>query len=355
MQKMKVDDIDCWKAGRLPVVVQRGEGDGDSPGALAGATKRWQVVGSSGGIPAVVQWGEGDGDIPKASIAVTKRWRVVGSNGGRCVPKEPHSFSEASKYSAWRDAMATEFHALLQNHTWDLVSYTSAPNVLGSKWVLCTKYHVDGYLERRKLVTIQILISIVVTSVLHQLDNQNVFLYGDLEEAIYMWQPPGFENLDFPNHVCKLRKSLYGLKQAPCACFSKLTYKYFSDFLKCTNMHNSKPVSTPMASFARLAALDGPSFEDPHLYRSVVLKVSFVSSKDHLADIFTKPLSTAHFHLLKSNLALSPVPLGSQGDIKATVIVDEDSTKTSSKAPLIYENMSSKSKMSGRIPYNKKW
>jgi len=32
-----------------------------------------------------------------------------------------------------------------------------------------------------------------------------------------MWnnQPPGFESVDFPQHVCKLNKALYGLKQTP--------------------------------------------------------------------------------------------------------------------------------------------
>ena len=38
-----------------------------------------------------------------------------------------------------------------------------------------------------------------------------------------MQQPPGFVNLDLPQHVCKLKKSIYGLKQAPRAWFSKLT------------------------------------------------------------------------------------------------------------------------------------
>lgn len=47
-----------------------------------------------------------------------------------------------------------------------------------------------------------------------QMDVKTAFLHGDLTEQIYMGQPTGFENMEFPDRVYRLQKSLYGLKQA---------------------------------------------------------------------------------------------------------------------------------------------
>ncbi|GFV77405.1 copia protein [Trichonephila clavipes] len=60
---------------------------------------------------------------------------------------------------------------------------------------------------------------------LTQFDVSTAFLYGDLEETIFMKQPEGFK--DGSGRVCKLKRSLYGLKQSPC-CWNKC----FGQFLK---------------------------------------------------------------------------------------------------------------------------
>ena len=58
---------------------------------------------------------------------------------------------------------------------------------------------------------------------LYQLDIKNEFLHRELEEDIYMEQPPGFVAQGESSLVCKFWRSLYGLKQSPRAWFGKFS------------------------------------------------------------------------------------------------------------------------------------
>ena len=76
-----------------------------------------------------------------------------------------------------------------------------------------------------KMTSVQLFISLTATHNwdFHQLDIKNVFLHGNLQEEVYMEQPPGFVAQGEIRKVCHLRKSLYGLKQSLRAWFGKFS------------------------------------------------------------------------------------------------------------------------------------
>ncbi|GKB82676.1 retrovirus-related pol polyprotein from transposon TNT 1-94 [Tanacetum coccineum] len=57
----------------------------------------------------------------------------------------------------------------------------------------------------------------------YEMDVKSAFLYGKIEEEVYVCQPLGFEDPDFPDRVYKVEKALYGLHQAPRAWYETLS------------------------------------------------------------------------------------------------------------------------------------
>nr|GEZ33887.1 putative ribonuclease H-like domain-containing protein [Tanacetum cinerariifolium] len=54
--------------------------------------------------------------------------------------------------------------------------------------------------------------------IVYQMDVKSTFLYGTIKEEVYICQPLGFEDPDYPDKVYKVVKELYGLHQVPRAC-----------------------------------------------------------------------------------------------------------------------------------------
>ena len=137
--------------------------------------------------------------------------------------------------------MEQEYQALKKNHTWDLVPLPSNRKAVDCKWVFRVKENADGSINKYKArlvskgfqqvhgfdfhetfslvvksVTVRLILTLALTNGwdLFQLDVNNAFLNGILDETVYMVQPPSFD--DSNKHlVCKLNKALYGLKQVP--------------------------------------------------------------------------------------------------------------------------------------------
>lgn len=85
----------------------------------------------------------------------------------------------------------------------------------------------DTFSPVLKPTTIILVLSLVVSRGWHhrQIGISNVFLYGLLNEEVYMQQQLNFENPQYPTFVCKMNKEPYGLKQSPRAWFSRLSAK----------------------------------------------------------------------------------------------------------------------------------
>ncbi|KAK1613214.1 hypothetical protein QYE76_036887 [Lolium multiflorum] len=188
---------------------------------------------------------------PKQRTDGTVAWTcVLAAHAALKHTHEPRDYKEALRTPHWRDAMETEFSALQANGTWRLVPPISGVNLIDSRWVFKVKLHADGSIERYKArlvakgykqrygldydetfspvvkpATIRLLLSMALSHRWHlrQLDIQNAFLNGFLDEEVYMRQPPGFVDSAKPGHYCKLVRSLYGLKQAPRAWHARLS------------------------------------------------------------------------------------------------------------------------------------
>ncbi|XP_076891316.1 uncharacterized protein LOC143542661 [Bidens hawaiensis] len=154
---------------------------------------------------------------------------------------EPQSFNEAMFDVNWVNAMNEEMEVLNRSNTWNLVELPSNRKPIWCRWIYKIKYKSTGEIDRYKarlvakgynqregidfdetfspvvkMVTVRTVIAIVVQNnwPLYQLDVNNAFLHGNLNEDVYMALPEGFFSKN-ETKVCKLNKSLYGLKQAP--------------------------------------------------------------------------------------------------------------------------------------------
>jgi hypothetical protein len=81
----------------------------------------------------------------------------------------------------------------------------------------------ETYSPVAKMTTVKAIIVMATTKgwSLHQMDVNNTFFHGNLQEEVYMEQPPCYVDQTHPNLVYKLKKFLYGLKQAPKAWSDK--------------------------------------------------------------------------------------------------------------------------------------
>ncbi|EOY05030.1 Cysteine-rich RLK (RECEPTOR-like protein kinase) 8 [Theobroma cacao] len=265
---------------------------------------------------------------------------------------EPTNFHQAIKHTHWRDAMAKEISTLEENKTWVLSKLPLGKPAINSKWVYKIKYNPDGSVERykarlvakgytqiegvdfhetfapvAKLVTVRCLLAVasVQNWELHQLDVNNAFLHGDLNEEVYMKIPQGFTRkreqrvyhslflfhrgpafiavliyvddviitgndldriiklkryLDKKFRIKDLGKLKYflGIEVARSPSGIVLSqHKYVLDILSKCGLMGSKPSSFPIDQQHKLASDTGPLCSNPELYRRLVGRLLYLT------------------------------------------------------------------------------
>ncbi|GAA0186984.1 transmembrane signal receptor [Lithospermum erythrorhizon] len=138
----------------------------------------------------------------------------------------------------WITAMQEELIQFDKNDVWELVPRPPGCNVIGTKWIFKNKMDESGNVTRNKarlvaqgythiegIEAIRLLLSIacLLKFKLFQMDVKSAFLNGVVQEEVYVEQPKEFIDVQYPEHVYKLKKALYGLKQAPRAWYERLT------------------------------------------------------------------------------------------------------------------------------------
>ncbi|GKA18017.1 putative ribonuclease H-like domain-containing protein [Tanacetum coccineum] len=182
---------------------------------------------------------------------------------------------------------------------------------------------------------------------LQKMDVKSVFLYGTIEEEVYVCQPPGFENPHFPDKVYKVEKALYGLHQALRAWYETLsTYliengfrrgtidktlfikkdkgdillvqvykedgifisqdKYVAEILKKFDFATVKTTSTPIETNKELVKDEEAESVDVHLYRSMIGSLMYLTASrpDIMFAVcacarFQVTPKTSHLHAVK--------------------------------------------------------
>ncbi|GJR49826.1 ribonuclease H-like domain-containing protein, partial [Tanacetum coccineum] len=113
---------------------------------------------------------------------------------------------------SWIEAMQDELLQFKLQKVWTLVDLPNGKRPIGTKWVFRNKKDERGIVIKNK-----------ARLVAQGNGFKSAFLYGKIEEEVYVCQPPGFEDPDFPDRVYKVEKALYGLHQAPRAWYETLS------------------------------------------------------------------------------------------------------------------------------------
>ncbi|GKD85490.1 putative ribonuclease H-like domain-containing protein, partial [Tanacetum coccineum] len=163
---------------------------------------------------------------------------------------EPSTVAQALEDPGWVDAMQEEMQQFLNQNVWKLVPLPEGKTAIGTKWILKNKRDARGIVVRNKarlvaqghrqeegidydevfapvarIEAIRLFLAFAsyMGFLVYQMDVKSAFLYGEIEEEVYVTQPKGFVDPQNPKLVYKVVKALYGLHQAPRAWYARLS------------------------------------------------------------------------------------------------------------------------------------
>ncbi|GJU09489.1 ribonuclease H-like domain-containing protein [Tanacetum coccineum] len=163
---------------------------------------------------------------------------------------EPRKVTEALEDGSWVEAMQEELLQFKLQQVWVLVDLPTGAKVIGTKWVYRNKKDERGVVVRNKarlvaqghrqeegidydevfapvarIEAIRLFLAFAsfMGFIVYQMDVKSAFLYGTIDEEVYVSQPPGFVDPEHPTKVYKVVKALYGLHQAPRAWYATLS------------------------------------------------------------------------------------------------------------------------------------
>ncbi|KAA0043416.1 F5J5.1 [Cucumis melo var. makuwa] len=180
------------------------------------------------------------------------------------------------------NVMQEELLQFKRNNVWTLVPKPDGANIIGTKWIFKNK--TDESRTRLEAIRLLLTISCFRKFKLFQMDVKSAFLNGYLNEEVYVAQPKGFIDSEFPQYVYKLNKALYGLKQAPRACTDLIVAQIYVDdiifggFPKTLIKQRSKGMFISQEKYAKNLVKKFGTAIDHKLYRSMIGSLLYLTA-----------------------------------------------------------------------------
>ncbi|KAH9101333.1 hypothetical protein LEN26_015722, partial [Aphanomyces euteiches] len=180
-------------------------------------------------------------DVDEHQLSKQHRLLVALALQSTGLPSNIRQAHASPEKHEWIKPTDAEYNSLMQHNTWTLCELPPDHKPIGCRWIFTKKYTADGTLSRYKarLVaqgftqvagvdytevfapvirtsSIRFLLALAAMSSMQicHMDVQTAFLNGNLQETLYMKQPPGYVQPGSEHLVCRLNKSIYGLKQS---------------------------------------------------------------------------------------------------------------------------------------------